>query len=703
MWQSTAPDRRGSWRSAAPTIVAVLALVVSGCSSERTGSPGDGDGFIAEGNPIQSVSVSETGVWGRGRALAAVVVDRDTTLVVTTTGVFVVGPGDSAPLTLDDVVGTGQFGSTVISPDKTTVAVTWNSPTTVRLYDITGRSDPTTLETPPESTIRSVAFTTDGDLIADTSAESIRWSQGSTSMTRPDTTGETGTAALLADGTVVEPMRDTGSLAIVSSSGDAELVSIATGDASVLDLHAAPSGAAVAASIGAGGDPFERQDQIVVLDPLTLAERSVIDVGRAIGPSEWTITDSVVAVAAGSQVSVWDLDGNPLTVPPGLSEQPVRSLHSAGNLIVSVHSDGAIVAVDLDAGAASQLAEGGTALRDVTLDTASRLLVTVDHFGLLSVRDIDDSGRVESDDQFAIGETTGVAVSAESGNIGVSSSAGAVALLDPSLDDRWSFQAADRPVRVDSVAFRPHSDLLATGLAERVDELAFDDTVTLWDPSDRTSRFRVGGESEDVAGCAFFYNRIRFTSDGTRVAVTSHDYSVSILDAESGAVLQQIPPRPSTILDIAFTPDDRHLVVTAEDSMVEVWDTTTNAHTASYPAAMGGYLAIAMLPDGATMAVGDVTGTISLINVMNGELRRQVESPGPRTTTLVSSADGAFIAAPAEGSSFAIWSTADGTRLATVPGHNAPVTGLAFSPTGDWMVTSGRDGTIRTWSIAPTT
>lgn len=33
------------------------------------------------------------------------------------------------------------------------------------------------------------------------------------------------------------------------------------------------------------------------------------------------------------------------------------------------------------------------------------------------------------------------------------------------------------------------------------------------------------------------------------------------------------------------------------------------------------------------------------------------------------------------------------------PAHEGGLTDIAFSPTGDWLVTSGRDGVMKIWSV----
>ena len=274
-------------------------------------------------------------------------------------------------------------------------------------------------------------------------------------------------------------------------------------------------------------------------------------------------------------------------------------------------------------------------------------------------------------------------------------------MLGGDLTEQWSTPAGSGAGNVDTIAFDPSTGAVAAGVAERVGDLAFDDTVAFWDPAGGTERFRIGGEAEDVAGCAFYFSRVRYNGDGSLVAVTSHDYSVLVLDATTGEVLHELPGS-TTVLDLAFSPDDDLLVATYDNSEVTVWSTGDFSVAATYQGAMGGYFGIGVLPDSATMAATDITGAISLVDLMTGAVVGSLDGADHRTSTIAVSSDGSLIAAPTADAGVAIWSANSGRQLTTVDGHTAAITGLAFAPDGSFLVSSSSDGTVRTWSIVAT-
>jgi WD40 repeat protein len=47
-----------------------------------------------------------------------------------------------------------------------------------------------------------------------------------------------------------------------------------------------------------------------------------------------------------------------------------------------------------------------------------------------------------------------------------------------------------------------------------------------------------------------------------------------------------------------------------------------------------------------------------------------------------------------------IWDVKTGNEAITLRGHTGPVWSVAFSPDGQRLLTSSRDGTVRTWAAS---
>ena len=664
-----------------PIIGATLAVtLLSGCSLGGSKGPGviDAEATSLQPPTVDALTVAARSTWGEGRAVRAVTLPGGGSVIATTTGVFHVAAADAEPVRLDSFDSVLEVGPITVSPDGTHLAVTTDDPATLRTYDLTtgAAAPPTAL--PAGAAIRSASYDSTGTQLAvDTTVGPVVVAAPGAAPALVAQVAAAGTSAALPDGTLLTPITGTTGV-VVTRAGVAEMRSLTLDEGmTVLDAHASPDGTLIAVSIAVGSDPFDRSDQIRVFDAATLEQRTTIDAGRVLDPPSWIITGDSVVVAAGGAVSAWTTSGEPLPVTAP-TKSTVTDFEVVSDGLLTGHADGTLVHWSASTLTPTMILPGGTPLLDITIDGSRTLATTVDQLGTVTVRSVADGATVTTDERYAVGEATGVAIAPDDDQISLAASTGRVTLLDADLGSPEVFAASDGPARIGSVAYDPGTEALATGLEERRSELAFDDSVTMWDTAGASATFRVGGESEDVAGCAFFYSRVRFSPDGTQMAVASHDFSVVVVAPGSGEVLHELTAT-TTVLDLDFTDDGELLVATYDDGSVNVWDTADYSVAATYRGAQGGYFGIATLPDSATMAATDITGSITLVDIMTGETVGTFGDASYRTSLMAISHDGALIAVPTAEGGVGIWSAASGNRLATIGGHTAQITGIAFA------------------------
>lgn len=694
MRTSEAPSRR---RRTLIALLAATAFVGGGCSGSdghvgsdvgATGAPGT----VAAVEQLSGVAAHR---WGYGRALGAATSSSGSLAVVTTIGVEAVSQQGAVPAALEEFSTPLQVGPVALSPDGATFAIATN-PAGVRLYDLPTGKPVAAYALPADAEVRAVEYARTGGLVVDTTLGPFV-SADSNTPPEPVIDAPSGKTAVLADGTLVTPVTGTNQLVIARPGGTEKRSLTLGGGATVIDAQASPDGSLIAVSAGVGQNMFERQDQVVVLDATTFEQRAAIDTGVALDPLEWAVTDAAVAVANGSALTAWTLDGTTTDVAPA-TDSKIAQVTAVPNGLLTIHTDGTLVRWSPTATSPAMFGHPGITLQSAVIDADGRTVTTVDYYGTITAWDIADGETTASDDHFGSGAATDVAISPDGTRVGVATSAGRVVVLDASLGEQTTFTTGTAPEVVGAVSFDRSGTSLATGLAERRSPTAFDDSVALWNLADTSRRFHLDGKAQDVDGCSFFYARIRFSPDGTQMAVTSHDFHVQVLDATSGAVRADLPGT-TTVLDIGYTLDGTKLVATYDDGTVNVWRTSDYSLATTYRAASGGQQAIALMPDSTTMVTTDITGSITLLDIMTGTQLRTFDDARFRTATLALSGDGALLAAPMADGSIGIWSTASGHQLATLAGHTEPATALAFSPDGTWLASSSSDGTVRTWAL----
>jgi len=114
-------------------------------------------------------------------------------------------------------------------------------------------------------------------------------------------------------------------------------------------------------------------------------------------------------------------------------------------------------------------------------------------------------------------------------------------------------------------------------------------------------------------------------------------------------------------------------------------------------------------PDGRTLALGDRSGAVALVDAGTGKVRARLAAPpgspaveGP-VIALAFAPDGRELAVAAQDGPIRIWSV-DGSgpgpeRIVRLPGHRGIVTALAYDDSGRRLATGGADKVVDVWDV----
>lgn len=624
---------------------------------------------------------------GTGRALAAAA-GRDVVVIVTTTGVYAASPGQPDPVLLGSFTERVGNVDVAVSPDGTSAAVLLGHPASVRMYDLSGAT-PVAVAQLGDGQVATVAFAPNGALIAQGPNSLLAWPDGLATPPVVLSDGVAlGRAAVLADARVVVPARGTDELFVGPLEGPlAPQVVAGVADGTLADAATSPSGGLVV-SIARGTDEFSRTDDLAWIDPAGWTITATGETGIRTEALTWAAIAGGAAVAGESGTTVYSAAGTLVGTAPGGSIAVMAT--STGFATIGV--DGSIAfwsPADLAAPIAS--VAGPPLVGSARVD-AERVAV-VGFYGHVAVWDAATGASTYADDRFATGELTSLAVS-DDGWVMTGSSLGTAAVYNGRLDRVGTID--EGPRRIDAVGFVPGSHDPVTALAARVGEFAFDDSVARWSGADLTETFRVAGEGQDVAGCAFFYNRVRFSPDGSLLAIVRHTFEVELVDVATGALVHTFPPHGAAVFDVAFD-DAGHLITTADDTTVRVWNVSDFTSAAEYASAPGGYTSVTPLGGGA-MAVTGVVGYVSVVDVLSGAARGELPTSATRAGRPASSPDGSMLAVPALDGSVGVWSVATSTLLTTLTGPAGPVSELVFAD-ATTLLGASQDGSLHEWTL----
>lgn len=206
---------------------------------------------------------------------------------------------------------------------------------------------------------------------------------------------------------------------------------------------------------------------------------------------------------------------------------------------------------------------------------------------------------------------------------------------------------------------------------------------------------------------------LSFSADGRRLAGAGQNRAVYMWDISGTAQPPQVLRGHSApVTSLAFTPDGSQLFSAAEDGVIQQWDVAQAKAGIMLNGGDKEIFCLACADDGRWLAAGGQGRTIQLWDLAKLEARPTAILRGhPAAVRMLAFAPGqSWLASSSLDTDVLIWNLADlkagidlpsgdGVQARTLAGHQQPITSLAFSPQGHWLVTGSADKTIRTWDV----
>ena len=348
---------------------------------------------------------------------------------------------------------------------------------------------------------------------------------------------------------------------------------------------------------------------------------------------------------------------------------------------------------------AALLANTGVALDDSVATRSSLLSTLVRNPPVLGVL------RGDGDPLLAL------AVSPDGRTLAVGDAGGTVILFDTATHERiGDYQVPGDVSEVGALAFNPAGDSLAVTVLARPPM----GTVKLHIIDVRTQRLRTAislGRHPYVVQLDYFPG-ITYAPDGRSVIVVyppsrSLEGGPVLLrryDARTGSPLGKpvrVAPRPGPW---GLFPGPRGRLVYASDSRTYLIDAGTLRVVRRYHVGSKGYTA-AISADGNTLALGEIGGTVRLLDLASGRVR---EMRGRHDSAVYSASftpDGRTLATGYKDGTVIVWDVKHGRAIETLEGHGAvslaPTRSYAqsFSPDGRTLYTASVDGSAIIWDV----
>jgi eukaryotic-like serine/threonine-protein kinase len=276
---------------------------------------------------------------------------------------------------------------------------------------------------------------------------------------------------------------------------------------------------------------------------------------------------------------------------------------------------------------------------------------------------------------------------APDGRIAAAGQDGGIAIFEPQQGDlirRWS-----NPGRV-FVLMRFSADgksLIALSRGGRCSWFDLDS------PADAGPPIIAGTSTQDPSITAS-----ALSHDAERIAFARRDGPITIESTREDATLATIPcPAGDPIFALALDRQNKRLGVGAFSGEVRLVDAQSGQTLHAWPRGSRRIsMGLVFTPDGSLLISGDRSRTIDIFDTTSGQTQRTLRSELSSTRWLEVSPDGSQLISSDSGAT-CVWDLASGELLRQFTLHRSGHTDAAWLPSGQALVTGGRDGKLRLW------
>jgi WD40 repeat protein len=241
------------------------------------------------------------------------------------------------------------------------------------------------------------------------------------------------------------------------------------------------------------------------------------------------------------------------------------------------------------------------------------------------------------------------------------------------------------PIETLTVAGSPPEQLVLARTGMRA-AASVGSSVTVWDLPDSEPSFRFDSRNR-VHGLAF-------SGDGEALAAASSRGTNVWRLRGGGDIRIRTENGP-----LALSPDGDTLAV-AGYGRVEIWNLTRGGQRSSSFVSPQQTSRLAWSMDGRTMAVGDQSGEVRLVDGASLALIGNLRAHQAAVEVLAFAPDRDLLASGDRAGVIHIWDLAEQERPAqTWTGHDGEIRALAWSPDGARVASAGTEGSVRSWDV----
>ncbi|KAH8103094.1 WD40 repeat-like protein [Cristinia sonorae] len=152
---------------------------------------------------------------------------------------------------------------------------------------------------------------------------------------------------------------------------------------------------------------------------------------------------------------------------------------------------------------------------------------------------------------------------------------------------------------------------------------------------------------------------------------------------------------------LAYAPDGQNIATGGDDGKVKVWNTTSGFCFVTFTEHSSAVSAVEFAKQGQVLFTASLDGTVRAFDLIRYRNFRTFTSPTPVQFSCLAVDPSGEVVAAGSTDSFEVflWSVQTGKLLDVLTGHEGPISSLAFSPTGNQLVSGSWDKSVRVWNV----
>ena len=233
------------------------------------------------------------------------------------------------------------------------------------------------------------------------------------------------------------------------------------------------------------------------------------------------------------------------------------------------------------------------------------------------------------------------------------------------------------------VTYSPDGTTIATGGADK--------TVKIWSADTHRLLRTLYGHTKEV-------RTVSFSGDGTKIASGSRDHTIRVWSV-SGELQHIFTGHAGDVTTLAFSPDGKYLLSGSSDKTLILWSIEPFKLIQTFTGHTDVVSSVAFAPDGKAFLSGSFDAKIKLWS-RSGVLFTVDEHQDKVLAVAFSPDNRAFVSGSYD-ETIKIWERKSGKYIGKLEGYIQPVC-LAISPDGNYLTAGDYTGAIKIWNLIST-